>query len=202
MLFAPWVFARQINRCASLSLGLVFALLCFVPGSIVLIVQSPDELWFLTTWVLTAAVYILVQTVLLALLDPARRGAWRRTLGFWLCVGFYTTAIVATEFVCGPPVVTLEELGDMLFERAPYQALEYFVDDDRFLWAPQLLLWSAGLAVIFHHRCRLASWRRRPAILASVFLALGLLLLFVLHIDYVAMSILALIDRWFDVLPF
>lgn len=199
VLFAPWIFARQIARVASLPLAFVFALLCFVPPSIVSIVENPRDLWFLATWLLTAATYIIVQALLFTLVDPARRRAWRRTLKFWLCVGLYTSAVVATEFICGPPVIMLDDVVSALTERTPYESLRYFLDDDRFLWLPQLVLWSAGVACVFHHRCHIASWRRRSAALVGIGVAFAVLLLFVLHVQYVALSIMTLMDRWFDV---
>lgn len=113
VLFAPWVFARQICARVSLAAGMVFAAVCCVPVT----ARSTWDLDLLSyaAWMTTIFLHILAQAALLTILDPNVRREGRRALRFWIAVGGYTTAVVVTECYEGPPFLDPKGLDELIF---------------------------------------------------------------------------------------
>lgn len=109
VLFAPWIFARQIMRHYRLGPALLFGALCFVPMSIrYVFFEGVDPAYF--AWLSTAAIYILAQAALMIGLDPHGWRQPRATFLFWLAVGGYTSAIVVSEAIWPAPLLGIRDL--------------------------------------------------------------------------------------------
>lgn len=195
VLFAPWIFARQIVQHASLRHGLVFGVACFVPVTVCYLWFS----WgfdFYWTWVSTAAIYILMQAVLLTFLDPT---GWRRpllTFRFWLAVGGYTTAIVVTECVYAAPLVAVSEIRNCIERCAEGRfVLSDFYNLVGSGWHQwwgwiQICLWLAALACCYWLRLRRRRISSRFAFVATSAVALSLFVLYGFCVEVLGVDIL------------
>jgi hypothetical protein len=193
VMFAPWIFARQIVTRVSTAHALLFTVFCFA-GTLA-------AFWFgcrwdeFLSWWSAACTQILAQTMLLSLLDPS---VWRepgRTLRFWLLAGCYTSAVMITEIVVGPPAFTLFEgvpgcpslwsvvtsggigLGDLPFNSCPT------------LVVPHLAIWIAALVC-----CYIARLRRRHihwvfVVPLAVVVALALLCEYAASVEFVGVIV-------------
>ncbi len=203
VLFAPWVFARQVCKRVSLRHGMLFGVSCFVPVT-ARAVWEWVSLHDLLVWMTTAALYVLLQALLLTALDWT---GWRhpiRTLRFWLAVGGYTTAIVVTEVACGAILLDFDDLCAMarrpsLADCDPdwvYRLVD--VDGPRWLgwlgWL-QLAAWLFGLACICGHRLRHSRVSRSVAALAALCVALILLFLYAFSVWHIGGRVYDLYER-------
>jgi len=117
VLFAPWVFARQICQHVSMNAGIAFGAACCIP----IIVRAAMDFDFPSfgAWLATIWLHILAQAIMLAAFDPnSLREGWR-AIRFWIAVGGYTTAVVVTECYEGPPFLGLNSLYEIF--RAPFE---------------------------------------------------------------------------------
>jgi hypothetical protein len=206
VLFAPWVFARQIVKRMSTGHALIFAGVCFASTTVATLFGA--DLPYMLTWLTTALIYLVFQTVWLALIDPTswRRPpalvvsteAWRRplrSLRFWALAGCYTSAIMTTECACGPPLITLEYLwgilrGDTSGWLAP-DGVHFWVH-----WS-QMIVWLTGLAFCYFTRVTTSSVRKRLAWLGAVFVWLSLLVLYGAVVEHIGINIVHdFYDRW------
>jgi hypothetical protein len=152
VLFAPWIFARQIVQRASWGHALVFGALCFAGTALAYLSDLDTD--FHATWLCTALIYVVFQTLWLSVLDPA---VWQRpwkTLRFWVLVGCYTSAVMLTEVVFGPPPLFLTDLWDFVTTGSVDSWFdELFRPDVGALvcWA-QLAVWIIGLCCIYARR--------------------------------------------------
>jgi len=179
VLFAPWVFARQIVQRAGVGHALIFGATCFLPVTGRYAVDGGFGADYFA-WVSAAAIYIMLQATVLTLLDPT---AWRKPFPgfcFWLAVGGYTTAIVATECWHHPPLLSLPEtcqaLREFLAGRVSVSEILHQIRQHR-LSCLLLGLWLPGPACCYVARLR----KRRlplvvlvPLTLLCVTLLLGL----------------------------
>lgn len=153
VLFLPWVFARQAAKRIELRIGLIFGAVCFLFCWISTILPDPAPPNFIATWTITGAVHVLVQTLLLFGLDWPHWRKWKESLAFWLAIGGYTSAIVVTEIIYGPPLVDFSSLPDLFtqsggaFVRMPTEPLVHWT---------QLGVWLIGLACVMYARLRAA----------------------------------------------
>jgi len=195
VLFAPWVFARQVVQRGRVRSALLFAALCYTATALALVFDWTPDIY--VVWMLTALAYLPVQVLVLALLDVC---GWRhplRTLRFWLIVSGYTSAIMLSEIPTGPPLLALTDLRlqiEWYLIGTPSAA-----PSARWRFAPtmweagiealvgwlQLALWVAGPAC-----CLFARWRatRRPrsrSLVAAVLLAAVLIALYGAALEYV-----------------
>jgi len=193
VLFAPWVFARQIVQRVSWRHGLVFGAICFAGTALAYINDLDAD--FHATWLSTALIYILFQTVWLAVLDPA---VWRRpgeTLRFWFLAGCYTSAVMVTEIVCGPPPLFLTELWDFVTTgRADSWFDELFeFDVDALVYWAQLFLWILALCCIYAKRVA-----KRPgtslAVIWTVVVGASLLVLYGATVQWIGARLADLFD--------
>lgn len=194
VLFAPWIFARQAVARVSVLHGLAFGVVCFGPVTACYVwAWSGFEIYW--AWVTTAAVYGLVQAVLLTFSDPT---GWRQpvaTFRFWLAVGGYTTAIVLTEVVGAAPLVAVSEIRDCVQRVAAghFDLKEVYrlVDSG---WPPwgwvQIGLWLAGLACCYWLRLRRREVSRLFAFCATSVVVLGLFVLYGFCVEIVGTEIL------------
>jgi hypothetical protein len=180
VLFAPWVFARQAVRRVSAVHALAFAAVCFASTSLAFLFGCDRA--FLATWLTTALIYIVLQALGLSLLDPA---GWRTpfaTLRFWLLAGCYTSAVMITEFVQGPPYLTLSDLTSSTAE------MYHLSTESVTSWA-QLVLWVVGLLCCYVQRLRRKRSPLGIVILAGVLVALGLVVLYATTLEYIGVRL-------------
>jgi hypothetical protein len=195
VLFAPWVFARQIVQRVSLIHALSFAIVCFA-GTFSAMIVGPG-LDFMTTWLLTAAIYIVLQAVLLTLVDAS---GWRRPLGslrFWLLVGCYTSAVMLTEVLYGPPELMLSDLVDALSGRDLPRILRLSgrTWSAAVMWT-QLLLWAAAVGCCYHARLRQRWSGIAMPLIATALVALALVLLYGAVVEHIGELIADHVRAW------
>lgn len=184
VLFVPWVFARQAVARVSGRHALAFGAICFASTFMAMI--SGAETDFMATWLITALVYIVAQTLVMTILDVSGWPALRKSAWFWLLVGGYTSAVMPTEVVLGPPVLYLNELLSALRGAWPSglgRPLWSLSADNAVLWL-QLTLWSLGLACIYFTRVR-RRWSVAVALLAAVAVMAASIFLYAVAIEYV-----------------
>jgi len=177
VLFAPWVFARQVVRRASLAHALVFGLVCFAGAAGALVIDW--EPGVMVAWWIVAGAFLLIETVVLTAVDVAHWKRPLRSLRFWLTVSCYTSAVMVTE-VFGPPLVRLEEVWGLLSGQ-----LSTTVTDDLYtlgwpafvLWG-QVIVWLAAVTWCYAARLHRAHWRGHTVAAATLLIPI---LLFVMY---------------------
>lgn len=177
VLFAPWLFARQIVQRVSLRHATVFAAVCFAGTCTAVLLDATWDVYL--AWLITAAVYILLQALGLTILDFAHWRRPRASVRFWLAVGGYTSAVMVTE-ITGPPMIVLNDLQLLLGMRGI--GANYVIYSELYAasWAAaiawtQIGLWLIAIVCCYAARLRAAGigWRRRlPASLAVLLLSL------------------------------
>lgn len=195
VLFLPWIFARQAVQRVSVRAGWGFGAVCFVGTSIALLIEAEWAVY--AAWMAAAVVYVLLQTILLTTFDPAPVNRWRAGLAFWLAISGYTSAVMVTEILTGPPLVFFSDLirfvfgptswvGEALTSRAYqlsglYPYVEWMYDGQSLMgllqWG-QMFLWLAGVVCCFYARLRQARHHPFRAVVSSGAVALLLLLLY------------------------
>jgi hypothetical protein len=185
VLFAPWVFARQTERI-SLRHGLLFAGVCFACTPLAILFDADPET--LIAWNLTAAIYLVLQTIALTLADPIGWKRPLRTAGFWLAIGGYTSAVVPTEIVYGPPILFLFELVEYWLGRQGGVG-SLFTNEMEWLSATQMVVWLIGLACCFAARLRRHGVDMFAAVGAALLMAGCLLLLYAATIEHIGYRI-------------
>jgi len=198
VLFAPWVFAKQIVKRVSTRHALVFAGACFASTTAAMLFGA--DLIFMLTWLTTALIYLVLQTVWLTLIDPTswRRPpalvvsaeAWRRplrSLRFWALAGCYTSAIMVTECAYGPPQITLEYLWDIVTREPP----GWPTPDGVHFWVhwSQMIVWLTGLAFCYFTRVTTPGLRRQLAWPGAVLVWLSLLVLYAAVVEHIGINI-------------
>ena len=152
VLFVPWVFARQVVQRVSWRHGLIFGGACLAGTSLSYVSGMDSD--FHATWLLTALAYIPLQVLWLSMLDPA---AWReplKTLRFWLLASCYTSAVMVTESVHGPPPVFAEDLWDLVTTGTAggwFSELYSLSTRAAVCWG-QMVLWLVALGCIYARR--------------------------------------------------
>ncbi len=195
VLLTPWTFARQIQQRVSAIHAAAFFALCFVPPGVVCLVER--EPYFLP-WVLTAAVCVVLEALLLWTLECVARTRYGAALRLWLCAGCYTTAVVATEFYLGPPVLFVTDMLEPLVARdlGTYQASFYYSDTpERVIYAAQIALWLTGLLWLLVARARRRGMTAARCVILASFATIGLILLYACVYQYVGWAIVWTLDR-------
>jgi len=196
VLFAPWIFARQIAQRVSWRRGLAFAGICFAGTSLAYAFDMEWEVH--VAWLSAAGACVLLQALWLSLLDP---GLWQRpreTLRFWLLAGCYTSAVMPTEAALGPPLLGISELLELVQGQWPGGWLLFFpfqsLSVGSVVWGVQMMLWL--WALLFCHRRRLKDIIRwRPAIAAVAFgVGVSLIFLYAAVVQLVGMRVYELVD--------
>ncbi len=195
VLFAPWIFARQMVQRVSLKHAAVFVVVCFASTTTGLLLDTDTDV--LCTWLLTAAAYLVLQTCLFVILDISGWRSLRSSARFWLLAGFYTSAVMMTEVFLGPPLLMLSDLTEVLSGHSPPS----WIDDMYRLslisvvcWL-QLGLWALGLACIYWARLR-SRYRRAIFLMPMTMLAFVLVIfLYATVVEYVGWPLFELADR-------
>jgi len=184
VLLAPWKFAGQAVRCVHGRAALVFGLICFAWTLLSFFFGA--DLLFLLTWWTVAAIYLTIQTPLLFLLDmPHWREGWRG-LWFWAAVGGYTSAVVASEFYAGPPLIGLFYLLELVTGFGGGLVSPGGTFGTTLHWT-QMILWLNGPALCYAARQRIRRGRTTPGhIVVSGCTWLLLLVLYGAVLDYLA----------------
>lgn len=193
VLFAPWVFARQIVRRASFKHAALFVAACFASTTLSLLFDSGAGV---LTWLLTAAAYLVLQTLLFVVLDATGWRSLRSSAHFWLLAGFYTSAVMMTEIFLGPPLLMLSGLVDLSLGESSASWLDamYRISLEGAVFWLQLGLWALGLACIFRARLR-RRYRQTAFVVPLTMLAFALvILLYAIVIEYVGIPLNALLD--------
>lgn len=192
-LFTPWIFARQIVQRVSPMHAVAFGAICF--GSTPLAFFFGCDRDFLATWLTTAAIYIILQTAWLSLLDPS---GWREplaTLRFWLLAGCYTSAVMVSECIQGPPpfdvgalhyVLSLDAAGwlrELRNLRLPYV-----------ICALQMVLWVASLGCCYYARLRRRHWPKSLILPAAVVVTLGTFVAYAVVFQHIGSHIYMWLD--------
>ena len=188
ILFAPWIFARQIVAHVDWRHALAFAGICFAGTSLAYLFGL--DLDFQATWLLTALIYILLQMLWLSALSPAGWRKLRQTLRFWLLAGCYTSAVMLTEIVHGPPPLFLEELWSFITTGDPDSWMDelYQLSVSGVVHWLQLGLWLAALGCIYAKRTA-----ERPsapgAVVRGSAVCLSLLILYAAVVQWIGQTI-------------
>jgi len=192
VLFAPWIFARQIVQRSSAAHAAVFLVVCFASTLLAFFFGCGWPTF--AAWLTTAAIYIVLQAIGLSLLDVS---GWREplaTLRFWLLAGCYTSAVMTTEFAPGPPffdggalhyVLSLSVAGWL---RELQNARPYAVG------ALQMILWVAALGSCYYARLRCRRWPVSLVLPAAVAIALGTLAAYAMAFEHIGRHLY----DWFD----
>jgi hypothetical protein len=180
VLFAPWIFARQIVRRSSAPHAAAFVIVCFAVVLSGVITNWPDREMFLA-WTATGAVHVILQALLMSMMDPH---GWRKPLGtlrFWLLAGCYTSAIVPTEYANGPLLLEFSNLDDALRDVVTLT----WIDEPRsWLILAQFGLWLWGLAFIYAARLR-RHWPTPIVLLALLFALPALVVLYSVSVEFI-----------------
>jgi hypothetical protein len=196
VLFAPWIFARQIVQHVSWRHGFAFGAICFAGTSLA---HAFDMEWEVqVAWLSAALACILVQALCLSLLDPA---LWRRpgqTLRFWLVAGCYTSAVMPTEAVVyGPPMLAVSDLLELVRGQWPGGSFSLFpfrsLSVESVVYALTMLVWLWGVLFCYHRRLRLPPRRRLPIAAAAVCAGAGLILLYAVVVEQVGVRVYELV---------
>lgn len=172
VLFAPWVFARQIVRRVSLRSALLFAALCYLLGLLGWLLEPEAEWADFYGWWLVVAIYLPVQTAVLTLLDPSGWRRWLSSYRFWLAAGGYMSAIALVEALFGQPLITWHDplllmawtTGLSPQSLAPVRHTFVLIPElyaqtaVAAVWWTELVLWLAGLGFIYRARLRRRGW--------------------------------------------
>jgi len=195
-LFAPWVFARQVAARAGLRDAMIFAGVCFALTQV-----APWSWEIAPVWLTTAAGFVLLQAAWLTVLHP--RG-WRKlksTYRLWLIVGCYTSAVMPTEILLGPPMLLLSESINALLGRSNgWYTISFFDRWPRlefFIFAVQLALWLASVTICYRRVLIVYSGRAARVNLRSVFAAVTLLVLYAASVEYLGQAIGGVLDLLF-----
>ncbi|MCH7872501.1 MAG: zf-TFIIB domain-containing protein [Planctomycetes bacterium] len=178
VMFAPWVFARQARGHIGLPHALLFGVVCFAFTLFSFLFDA--DLTTLATWLSTALIYLIFQTTFLTLIEPS---GWRfplRTSRFWALIGCYTSAVMCTEFVHGPPLLAISEVAKFVLGRQ--------ADWPDWLGWLQLGLWLMGPACCYFARMRRAGADRFSAGAASCLIAVCLFLLYGATVEYIGVN--------------
>ncbi len=198
VLLTPWSFARQIRQRVSLPHAAAFFGLCFVPPGIVCLLER--ETYFLP-WILTALVCVVLEALLLWTLEGLARTRHGPALRFWLAAGGYTTAVVATEFYLGPPVLFVTDLLGLFGSpgRAELDALHasFFYADrpEAIIYGAQIALWLTGLIWLLVSRARRRGMAPLRCAVLGFFALILLILLYSAAYQYVGWTIVWGLDR-------
>ncbi len=196
VLFAPWIFARQIVQRASWRHGLAFAGICFAGTSLAYVFDVEWEVH--VAWLSAAVACVLLQTLWLSLLDPGLRRRPRETLRFWLLAGCYTSAVMPTETAYGPPLLIISDLLGLVEGGWPGGWLSVFpfqsLSAESAIYGLQMMLWLWALLFCYRRRLKgVIHWR--PAAAAVVFgVAVSLILLYAAVVQLVGMRVYELVD--------
>ena len=186
VLITPWIFARQCARRMDWRMGLLFGGVCFASTVLACVAHTAYDT--LIVWNCTAAIYVLAQACMLAILDwPHWRDGAKSWL-FWLGVSGYTSAVMLTEFYHGPPMIELQSIIWLFrgegggFLNMPSEPLVHWM---------QLAVWIAGLACIFATRLRSreAARGRVKAAAAAAAVVVVVYVMYALAIEQVGMRI-------------
>ncbi len=154
VLVRPWVFARRVTAGYSFRHGAAFGLICFA-GTLVTRATLVTGWAFFVVWWSAALACIVAQSVILATLDRqswiVSDRHWGHSFLFWLVVGGYTSAVMLTEVVYGPPELALSSF----LERDAMRSLFFEFQDARlFVFRLQILSWTVALTIVFVARQR------------------------------------------------
>ena len=194
VLFVPWIFARQAVQKLSTGWGLLFGTLCFLPVTCRYVFEGFDQSYL--AWLSAAAIYIIAQAMLMIGLDPH---GWRKpgaTFLFWLGIGGYTTAVVATECFGAAPLLALsdlwEEVGDLVVQGDFSEFKQLYNNPAEIIYYLQMAFWLLGLACCYVARLRKAGVRGGILILATIVCIAILLNLYAFCVDPVGTSLFEL----------
>jgi hypothetical protein len=194
VLFVPWVFARQIVRRAGARDGILFGLVCFTTTLAAFGIDMDGGFW--VTWMCTAAVYVALQTGALALIDWPGWRAPAASLRFWLLVTCYTSAVIATEIVYGPPPLFLEDLWTLVHGTKPsgwFNEMYEWGGRAVVCWT-QLGLWVGALAACYAARLRRARYAATVVWPAALLVAVSLIVLYAATLQYIGTAFSELFD--------
>ncbi len=206
VLFAPWVFARQVVRRARLRSALGFAALCLAATALSLLFDWAPDVY--VVWMVTAAAYLPVQALALSLLDVPGWSQPLRALRFWLIVGGYTCAVMVPEIYTGPPLLTFRDLWlqlDWHFIGTPGAAPTAQWRFAPTLWEgsldaligwSQLGLWLAGPACCMYARWRTARQPRLRSAVAALLVVPAGLGLYAVAVEFVGLPLGVALNRW------
>ena len=189
VLFTPWIFARQAVKRIHLGHAALFAAVCYVPVAIRGYGFETDFA-SISAWICTAAVYIVLQAVGFALVDPNTWRDWRGSFLFWLAVGGYTSAIAATECYLSPALLEVDnvlKLAVAPFTDPGFWTSAWFSlqNTDTLVHVLQFVFWIAGLLCCYAARLGHRRLKRVRWLLLFPFLAFGILMLYAFCVEQI-----------------
>lgn len=195
VIFAPWIFARQIGPRSSLPHAVSFFTLCVSCAFLSVPFMQETYLYewdFLLAWIVAVLVYIWLQAGLLTMLDPAGWDRPREALRFWIIAGCYTSAIMMTEICYGPPTVRFADLLSLL--RGEISNNPIPLDRQGVVMTAQLLLWAISVAACYWVRLRRARVSRTVAWPAAAMAAILVVALYALVFEHVGQRLYYLVS--------
>jgi hypothetical protein len=142
------------------------------------------DLALIATWLTTAAVYLILQTGWLVVLDWPHRDRPRRSAGYWLAIGGYTSAIVMTESYYGPPMIALSDLVDLISFQPSSKFLVPNGVRSALIWT-QVIVWLIGLVCCMDSRLASRAGSGRARLIAALICFISLLLLYSACVEYI-----------------
>lgn len=194
VMLAPWVFARQSVQFIHAGHALAFGAVCFAGTWLSLFFENGVEM--MMAWLSTAMVYLVFQTILLTLIEPH---GWRRPLRtgrYWALVGGYTSAIMLTEMVSGPPFIFLSDVVEFLLGRSAFIEAPFRGTIPFYSWL-QIVVWLIGLACCYFARMRRSGSDIFSAVSASLLAAGTLFLLYCATVEHVGARLTVFFDDMF-----
>lgn len=202
----PWIFARQAVRRVSVWHAAAFGGVCAAGPAVW---EGVGGRWLLGSiawaWLAAAVTQVVVQALLLNLLDPhGWRGwrSWRASMRFWLCVGGYTSAIMVTEIIGGPPLLALTDLWEFCIDclneglAEAWRSLHNgFVTPQWWSWL-QLGSWLAALGCCLYQRQRAAYASRVRAVALAVAAGALMLWLYSASVEVVGVWVAGFLDSY------
>ncbi len=179
VIFTPWIFARQIQHRASLPHAFAFFVMCLSMTflSLPFLQASYVYEWdFLVAWLVGGVACVLIQAALFVPLDPAGWDRPRQAFRYWLVAGCYTSAVMMTEFVYGPPRLPLSDMLEPLDAANRPPRLGLALRD--VVWLLQLTSWIAAVTACYLQRLRRARMSGPWLAAAAIATPIALLLLY------------------------
>jgi hypothetical protein len=208
VLLAPWVFARQVVKHVSVRHGVAFAAVCF--GATAAGGWWQADTPFMLTWLTTALIFIVLQAIVLSILDP---NAWRgaapaaAALRFWLLAGCYTSAVMPTEVIAGPPLICTNGSPNA------FAIIAYPITDWLDFWPAsnggqvtslacwsQYVIWAAGITCCCYARIRRRAQSVFVALLSAGLALAAALAVYGMCVEYIGVG--WLYERVFGALPY
>ncbi|MCA9243796.1 MAG: hypothetical protein KDA32_07590 [Phycisphaerales bacterium] len=190
----PAGMARSLPNSTN-ARAIAFGVICFAATLLSLLFGA--NIQFVAAWIATGALYVLAQAMVLTIFFPERgQRSLTAVYGSWFRVGCYTSAIVMTEFVIGPPLVQPSQMAIYLV--APWLVENLSSGFARVFgqWL-MLVVWLISLAFVIAERAAPRQRRSTRLWIGFAIAFLGLSHLYAVFVAHVGTTIYNWLDPAF-----